>query len=147
MIPIEVTFLAFLALAILTSSRTYFILSSFSLLNIYIYPHTSADDLNLMDVYASVDFFACLAVIFFGDIHKIYQSVILATMVFAHEIMELALYFDFHYDVSTTIYESMIAALLMAQMMGVFCGTDRLSHPRFDIWKVCRINSFNRHQS
>lgn len=146
MIPIEITFLAFLALAILTSSRTYFILALFSLLNIYIYPYTSSEDINLLDIYASVDFFACVAVLLWGDIHKVYQSVILAIMVLCHGIMEQVLYFDFYYDISITIYGSVIAALLIAQMMGVFRGTDYLHSPRFDIWKVYRSGGFNRNQ-
>ena len=144
MIPIEVTFLAFLALAIITSSKTYFILAAFSFLNIYVYPHTSSEDINLLDIYATIDFFACLAVLLFGDIHRIYQSIILAIMVLCHGMMEQSLYFDFYYDATSTIYESVIAALLIAQMMGVFRGTDYLHNLRFYIWKVRRFGSSNR---
>lgn len=147
MIPIEITFIAFLFLAAITASRTYFILATFSLINIYIYPYTSSEDINLLDIYATIDFFACVAVLLFGDIHKIYQSVILALMVLCHGMMEQALYFDFYYDATSNIYESMIAALLIAQMMGVFRGTDYLSNPRFDIWKVHRFGNWNRNSN
>lgn len=144
MIPIEVTFFMFFILALFTESKTYFILATFSLLNVYVYPYTSPDNPNLLDIYASIDFFACIAVLLFGDIHKIYQSFILAIMVFCHGLMEQALNFDFYYDVTSQFYEGTIVLLLIAQMMGVFYGIDNVPNPHFDIWKIRNSSGVNR---
>lgn len=143
MIPIELTFIAFFALAIYTSSRTYFILALFSLLNVYVYPYTSSSDVSLLDIYASIDFFTCVAVLLFGDIHKVYQSIILTVMVLLHGLMEFALQADFYYEVTTNLYINAITALLIAQMMGVFRGSDRIYNPISHFWKVRRPSGFD----
>lgn len=147
MIPIELTFLAFLFLAIVTSSRTYFILALFSLLNVCIYPFTSASDTYLLDIYSSIDFACGVAILLFGDIHKIYQSVFLSLMILCNALMEQALQIDFYYDISVGIYENLIAVFLIAQMMGVFRGTDYLHRPRFNLWEIYRSSSTNHNQS
>lgn len=147
MIPIELTFVAFLLLAIFTSSRTYFILALFSLLNVCIYPYTSESDQYLLDIYSSVDFAAGVAILLFGDIHKIYQSVFLSLMILCHAIMEQLIQIDFYYNISVGIYENLIALFLLAQMMGVFRGIDSLHSPRFNLWEIHSFSRFNRNQN
>lgn len=147
MIPIELTFFAFLLLAIFTSARTYFILALFSLLNVLVAPYTSATDPHLLDVYSSIDFAAGVAVLLFGDIHKIYQATFLSLMILCHAMMEHALQVDFYYYNSVVIYENLIALFLLAQMMGVFRGTNYLHRPRFNLWEIYRSSRFNHHQN
>ena len=147
MIPVELTFVVFSLLAIFTSSRTYFILALFSLLNVYLFQYTSETDIHLLDTYSTIDFAAGVAIILFGDIHRVYQSFFLALMILCHALMEQALQIDFYYNISVALYENLIAAFLIAQMMGAFRGTNYLHSPRRDLWKVHRFGNFNHHQS
>jgi hypothetical protein len=147
MISVELVFLAFLFLAIITLSRTYFILSAFSLVNVLIYPFTSESDPHLLDILSSISFATGVAIMLFGDIHKIYQTVIIALTILCLSVMEIVLQSDFYYDISVGIYENLIAAFLIAQMMGVFRGTNYLHSPRFNLWEIYRTSRFNHHQS
>lgn len=140
MIPLEVTLLIFFVIGLVRKSKTFFILSVFAWLNIYIYPKTSADDLYLMLTYTTVDFCAALAVLYYGDIQKLYQTTILSLMILTHCVMELALVVDVVWFIESSIYINTITALLILQMLGGIYGIHRLSNPLrsrdFDTWQI-----------
>lgn len=138
MIPLEATLLIFFAMGLMRKSKTFYVLALFAWFNIYIYPKTTADDLYLMLTYTTVDFFAALVVLHFGDIQKFYQTSLLALMILAHLIMEAALIQDWVGFIESGVYIHTITALLILQMLGGFYGTDRIFNPLrcsdFDIW-------------
>lgn len=129
MIPLEVTLLIFFVIGLVRKSKTFFILAVFAWLNIYIYPKTSADDLYLMLTYTTVDFCAALVILHFGDIHKLYQTSMLALMILAHCVMEFALITDWVGFIESDIYIHTITALLILQMLWGIYGIDRLHNP------------------
>jgi hypothetical protein len=148
MIPLGITLLVFFVIGLLLKSKTYFILAIFSWINIYVDKFTTSHDLYLMLTYTSIDFLAALAILFFGDIHKIYQSVLLTLMVFAHCLMEMALVNDYSFFIESNIYTDTITLLLLAQMMGVFYGIDRIFNPvcspNTDMWETCNTDLLDR---
>jgi len=144
MIPLEITLLAFFVIGLLMKSRTYFILAIFAWINIYVDKFTTSHDLYLMLTYSSIDFLAALSILFFGDIHKIYQSVLLTLMVFSHFLMEIALVNDYSFFIESNVYTNTITLLLLSQMMGVFYGVTRIYNPvcspNTDIWETSNTN-------
>jgi len=96
---------------------------------------TRADDQYLMTIYASIDFFTALTIVFFGDRHVLYQLSLLATMIAFHGMLELdqilgtSVIFDWY------VYS--ISAIVLAQIAGARSGMDRgvlrLSLDRFEI--------------
>ena len=128
MIPIWLTALAFLSVAYLTKSRTYAVLALSSIFNIYIDHFTRSDDLYLMVTYSSIEFFTCLAVLYYGDSHKIYQSVILFMMLCLHFIMEVALDYDYSSFIESGLYTYTMSGLIIAQLIGAGRGMDRTSY-------------------
>src|SRR5512146_3196290 len=95
MIPLWATVFAFAAVAYITKSRTYVVLAISSLVNVYVDHFTHPDDQYLLVTYSTIEFCTALAVIYYGDIHKLYQSTMLALFLMAHFIMEMALVYDF----------------------------------------------------
>ena len=146
MIPIWITAFAFCSVAYLTKSRTYTILALSSIANIYIDHFTSETDLYLMVVYSAIEFFTCLAVIFYGDFHKLYQSVLLFMMLCMHFIMESALTIDSVLFIESQIYTYAMSGLIIAQLMGVGRGMDKIHWTDSYRRKDNRIAFFN-HQT
>lgn len=140
MIPLDVTLLIFFAIGLVRKSKTFYILALFAWLNIYIYPKTSSNDLYLMLTYTTVDFCAALAILYLGDIQKLYQTSMLALMILAHCVMEFALIIDWVWFIESNVYINAITALLILQMLWGIYGIDRLSNPLhrsdFDTWQA-----------
>ena len=128
MIPIWITALAFLSVAYLTRSRTYAVLALSSIFNIYVDHFTRSDDLYLMVTYSSIEFFTCLAILYYGDSHKIYQSIILFMMLCLHFVMEIALDYDYVPFIESGIYTYTMSGLIIAQLIGAGRGMDRTSY-------------------
>jgi len=126
-IPLWITVCAFLIVAYLTKSRTYSVLAFSAICNLLIDYFTHADDQYLMMTYASIEFFTALGVFVLGDIHKIYQSSILALMLMLHFFMETALVIDNVWFIESGIYTYGISLLIIVQLMGASRGTDKLS--------------------
>lgn len=147
MIPIWITALAFCSVAYLTKSRTYVVLALSSIINIYIDHFTRSDDLYLMVTYSSIEFFTCLAVIYYGDSHKVYQSILLFLMLCLHFIMEIALDYDYAPFIESGIYTYTMSGLIIAQLIGAGRGMDRTSYwPDSDRRETHYLVLFN-HQS
>jgi len=127
MIPVWITAFAFCFVAYLTGSRTYIVLALSSLANVYINHFTRSDDLYLMVTYSSIEFFTCLAVLHFGDWHKLYQSTILFMMLTLHFSMEAALVYDFAEFIESGIYTYIMMGLIIAQLIGASRGTDKFT--------------------
>jgi len=127
MIPLELTLLVFFVLGVILKSRTYFILAVFAWINIYADKFTSSEDIYLMLTYASIDFSCALAIIYLGDIQKLYQTSMLAMMVLAHSFMELSLINDSVWIIESNLYINVIMVLLVMQMLGGIYGRDRIS--------------------
>lgn len=125
MIPLWVTVFAFAAVAYITKSRTYAILAFSALVNVYIDHFTHADDPYLMVTYSTIEFCTAIGVIYFGDIHKLYQSSMLALFLCAHFMMEFALVYDFTAIIYSNIYINTISILILAQLIGAGRGLDR----------------------
>lgn len=132
MIPLWLTAFAFLSVAYITKSRTYAVLALSSIFNIYVDHFTRSDDLYLMVTYSSIEFFTCLAVIYLGDSHKIYQSIILFMMLCLHFVMELALVLDYAPFIESGIYVYSMSLLIVAQLVGAGRGMDKLYRPVSD---------------
>lgn len=151
MIPLEMTLLIFFVIGLIRKSKTFYVLAIFAWLNIYIYPKTTADDLYLMLTYTTVDFFAALAILHFGDIQKLYQTSILALTIVMHLLMEMALIEDWAGFIESGIYIHTITALLILQMLGGSYGINRLSNPLrrsdFDIWATDNLSVPNHKSS
>jgi len=146
MIPLWMTVLAFLFAAYITSSRTYAVLALSAIVNIYLDNFTRADDQYLMVTYSAIEFFTCFAVLHFGDIHKLYQSVILFIMLSLHFTMEAALVFDYAVFIESGIYTYTMTGLIVAQLMGASRGTDKLSWPYSD-WRETNLFGLIHHQT
>lgn len=148
MIPLGITFLAFFLCAVLTKSRTYALLAIFALLNWQMDAFQHETDRWLVLTYAMLDFMACVAILRWGDTHQVYQTVILALMVFCHYMMELALVMDYVWFIESDIYIQSITGLLLAQFIGGWHGIYRTYHPLHsaysDFWEACGSNRFNR---
>lgn len=127
MIPLFITVLAFAAVAYITKSRTYWILAFSALANVYIDHFTHADDENLMVVYSSIEFFTGLAVLHYGDIHKFYQTSMLALLLVVHFTMEYALVYDKVAYIESGIYIYIVSTLIILQLMGAGRGLDKLN--------------------
>jgi hypothetical protein len=82
-----------------------------------------------MAVYSSIEFFTCLAVIFWGDCHKLYQSSLLFMMLCLHFAMEAALTFDSVWFIESEIYTYAMSGLIIAQLIGASRGMDKISRP------------------
>lgn len=146
MIPIWITAFAFCAVAYITKSRTYMVLALSSIINIYVDHFTRSDDLYLMVTYSSIEFFTCLSVLYLGDFHKIYQSVILFMMLCLHFVMELALDFDYAPFIESGIYVYSMSLLIVAQLVGAGRGMDKLYRPVSDRHQTHYFGLLN-HQS
>lgn len=127
MIPLWLTVFAFCTAAYLTNSRTYTVLALSSIANLYIDHFTSADDLYLMVVYSSIEFFTGLAVLYFGDIHKLYQTSMLTLFLIVHFTMECALVYDKVEYIESGIYIYLISGLIIAQLIGAGRGLNKIS--------------------
>lgn len=126
MIPLWITAMAFCAVAYLTNSRTYAVLALSAIVNIYIDHFTLETDQYLMVTYSLIEFFTCLAVFHFGDVHKLYQSIMLALMLVLHFTMEAALVFDYVDFIESGIYTYVMSGLIIAQLIGAGRGMDTL---------------------
>lgn len=126
MIPLLITVIAFCAVAHLTKSITYSILALAYSFNAYLDNFTRADDSSLMVIYSSLDFATCLAIMYFGDIHKLYQSALLFAMLALHFAMEAALVYDYVPFIESGIYTYTMTGLIIAQLMGASRGMDKL---------------------
>lgn len=126
MIPVWLTAIAFCFVAYLTSSRTYLVLALSAIVNCYIDHFTRSDDLYLMVTYSSIEFFTCLGVLYFGDIHKLYQSIILFFMLSLHFVMEAALVYDLVSFIESGFYTYIMMGLIIAQLIGASRGTEQL---------------------
>lgn len=129
MIPIWLTAFAFCSVAYLTGSRTYAVLALSSMVNIYIDHFTLSTDQYLMVTYSAIEFFTCLAVLHFGDSHKIYQSIVLFLMLSLHFSMEVALVTDSVWFIESGIYTYLMSVLIITQLMGAGRGMDTISWP------------------
>lgn len=127
MIPLWIIVVAFSILAYITKSRTYMILAFSALVNVYVDTFTSADDQYLMVTYASIEFFTALAILYFGDVHKIFQSIILTLMLCNHYVMEFALTIDNVSYIESDIYSYIITLLIILQLIGAGRGMDKLT--------------------
>lgn len=125
MIPLWGTFFAFCVIALITHSRTYFVLAVSALVNLVVDDYTSTDDAYLVLVYSTIDFFTCLFVLFFGDFHKIYQSSMIVLMLFLHYTMEAALSLDNVEFIESGIYTYAMTFLIIMQLIGAGCGMDK----------------------
>lgn len=129
MIPLWVTVFAFAAVAYITKSRTYGVLAFSALANVYIDHFTHADDQYLMVTYSSIEFFTGLAVLYYGDIHKLYQTSILTMMLMAHFFMEYSLVYDRIAFIESGIYIYTISGLIIAQLIGAGRGLNYTHSP------------------
>jgi len=143
MIPLWLTALAFCSIAFLTGARTYAVLAIASMVNIYVDNFTSSTDQYLMVTYSSMEFFTCLAVLYFGDVHKLYQSVILFLMTVLHFVMEAALVFDNVFFIESGIYTYTMSALIILQLWGAGRGLDKIHRSCHNRGKVNRVALFD----
>lgn len=143
MIPLWITIVAFCTAACLTKSTTYAILAFSSIVNLYIDNFTQADDLYLMLTYSSIEFFTAMAVLFYGDIHKIYQSIILTAMVALHFTMETTLEYDYAEFIDSGAYVYIMSGLIIMQLLGAAHGMDKLTSQPWASNNRGKINIFN----
>ena len=129
MIPIWVTAFAFLAVGYLTKSRTYWVLAFSAFVNIYIDNFTHADDRYLIVTYSAIEFFTALGILYYGDIHTLYQTTALTLMVANHFAMEYALVYDKIAYIESGIYIHIISGLIIAQLIGAGRGLDNITNP------------------
>jgi len=129
MIPLWVTVFAFLAVAYITKSRTYGVLAFSALVNVYIDHFTHSDDPYLMVVYSSIEFFTGLAVLYYGDIHKLFQTSVLTLLMAVHFTMEYALVYDKIAFIESNAYVYIISGLIIAQLIGAGRGLDNSYSP------------------
>jgi hypothetical protein len=80
-----------------------------------------------MVTYASIEFFTSFGILLFGDIHKLYQSSVLALMLCLHLIMEAALVVDNVWFIESGIYTYGMSLLIIASLMGAGRGTKELT--------------------
>lgn len=147
MIPLLITVMAFCAVAYLTKSITYSILALAYSFNAYLDNFTRADDPSLMVIYSSIDFVTCLAIMYLGDIHKLYQSSLLFAMLALHFAMEAALVYDYVPFIESGIYTYTMTGLIIAQLMGASRGTDKLYWPDSYRLKAHRFSLLNHQQN
>lgn len=115
--------LLFLCAFLLERSRTYFILLYASLLNMMIYPFTSEYSVVLE---SSLDVTILLALLLFGDKHRLYQAGLLLIALIFHFRFEL----DQTYgtDLILSNYGAVITGITIMQLLGVSHGIfNRLS--------------------
>lgn len=124
MIPAIIQFSAFFALALMIRSRTYTLLAVFSLVNLAADQFTHSDDLYLMVVYSLIDYITIMALIAFGDIHKMRQVIILALMISLHALLEYDQVFGTNIVFDWYIYG--VSALILAQLAGARGGINRI---------------------
>lgn|SRR5512139_729042 len=129
MIPLLVTVFAFAAVAYITKSRTYGVLAFSALANVYIDHFTHADDQYLMVTYSSIEFFTGLAILYYGDIHKLYQTSVLTLMLLAHFLMEYSLVYDKIAVIESGAYIYTISGLIIAQLIGAGRGLNYTHSP------------------
>ena len=127
MIPLFLTVFAFCVMAYLIRSRTYSILAFSAICNLYIDHFTHADDQYLMVTYASIEFFTAFGVLIFGDIHKLYQSSVLAVMLSLHLVGQTSKILDNYYLFESGIYTYGMSLLIIVSLMGAGRGTDKLT--------------------
>lgn len=123
MIPPFIQVVAFFVLALLIQRNTYLILASASLFNLVINEFTHEDDLYLMVVYSLIDYITLLCIIEYGDIDKIKQTLILASMITLHLLLELDQVYGGSLVFNWYVYG--ISALIIAQILGAKRGMDR----------------------
>lgn len=116
MIPAIIQFAAFFALAMMIRSRTYTLLAVFSLVNLASDQFTHPDDLYLMVTYSLIDYATIMALLAFGDIHKMRQVIILAAMITLHALLEYDQLFGTNIVFDWYIYG--VSALILAQLAG-----------------------------
>lgn len=146
MIPLWGTFFAFAALAYITKSRTYLILAFSALVNVYIDVFTSSEDQYLMLIYSMIEFITALGVLYYGDIHKLYQTTILTMFLMTHFSMEFALIIDNVEFIESNIYTNVISSLIVLQLIGAGRGLDKLTSLPWSCYhrfKNYHLNIFN----
>lgn len=116
---------AFCIAAFFSNSRTYAILALSAVITVYINQYLSSDDPMLMQHYSSIEFFTCLSILAIGDIHKLYQSLMLFLMSFFHFLMEAALIVDNEVFIESGIYSFAITLFIVMQLAGAGHGLDR----------------------
>jgi hypothetical protein len=123
MIPPEIQLLALFVVALLTQSRTYTLIAVFSFINLVADQFTTSDYLYLMVVYVAIDYLTAMAILKYGDIDKVKQSLILIGMVMLHVLLEI----DQTYETSIVFdwYVYGVSALILAQIAGARRGMDR----------------------
>ena len=146
MITPILVFIAFFILALITRTRTYFILAICAYLNFVVDKFTSENDLYLMVIYSAIDFITCVTILVFGDILKVYQGTILLLMIFAHFMMEIALVNDNVFLIESDIYVYTVSLLIILQMIGARYGVDNnnsLSWRNHHSYKINNFGFFN----
>jgi len=115
-IPAIIQFAAFFSLALMIRSRTYTLLTVFSFVNLVADQLTNSDGLYLMVVYSLIDYITIMALIAFGDIHRMRQVIILALMISLHALLEYDQSFGTNIVFDWYVYG--ISALILAQLAG-----------------------------
>lgn len=133
MISVWIAFSVFLLIAAVSQSRTYFILGVAYFINALVDVFVAPDDRYLMLIYTILDLFSAIIIICFGDIHKIYHSVIFELMIFCHMLMEWALVNDYVVFIESDLYVNTIMFLVLCQILGADHGINRLINSLFDI--------------
>jgi len=139
MIPLWINVFAFYALAFILKSRTYSILAFSAIANLAIDHYTTADSPWLMMVYSDIELVTALLVLKYGDIQKIYQSILLALMLALHFTGQLFIVIDDYYLFESGIYTYVMSLLIIFQLLGAGCGTDKLNtlhRPNPNRWKT-----------
>jgi len=139
MIPLWINVFAFYAIAFITKSRTFSILAFSALANLAIDRYTSSDSQWLMLIYSEIEFFTAIFVLKYGDIQKIYQSIMLAFMLTLHFTGQLFIVMDDYYIFESGIYTYTMSMLIIFQLLGAGCGTDKLNtlhRPNPNRWKT-----------
>lgn len=109
---------AFTVCALIKRKHTYYILAFMSIVNAVLDHWTRADDIYLLVYYSTLDFICFTAILAFGDIHKLRQLSLLAFMVLAHWLMEIALDFDIIPLIESNSYVVTITILTLSQLAG-----------------------------
>lgn len=94
-----------------------------ALVNLAVDQFTTASDSHLMVVYATMDFSTAMAILWFGDKHRIYQSCLLGIMIFYHMLLEVDQIFGT--SIIFDWYEYAISVIILAQLLGAHRGADR----------------------
>jgi hypothetical protein len=139
MIPLWINVFAFYALAFITKSRTFAILAFSAVINLAIDRYTSADSTWLMLVYSEIEFFTAIFILKYGDIQIAYQSILLSLMLVLHFFGQFAIINDNYYMFESGIYTFMMSILIIFQLLGAGCGTDKLNilhRPNPNRWKT-----------